>query len=209
MRYTRAPKRTDTTLNFDTYYANYNNVKRMLNLKFDPSVFYTIESPDGIYITTKATSTTTVTPTTTIKRPFDFDSLHTYTPPTDSSSESSNSEDDYVIALKNNFGSVCCRILDSQVNLTVGDNVTYDSFTDRYLCNPPGIAWYIYLALDRKNGTATINANDFFPGYRSEAGDHKEYIAYKLLYLYDGTPGETSTDFLYDMRNEYTIEGMV
>lgn len=186
-------------------------INNIANIDFDESKFEVTQTASGIYITLVASNEDSIVPSTTdtIKKPFDFDSFNSYTEPTDSSSESSNSEDDWTIALQNNGGDYICRILGSQQSLIAGDNCYYDATTDRWLFNTTGASWYIYLALDRKNSTATIHANDFFPDFRSVAGDHKEYISYKLLYIYDGVPFEAlSSTYLIDARHQYEIEGM-
>jgi len=213
MRYTKSPKKSDSTLSYDTYYANYNNVKRMLNFKFDPSVFYTIESPDGIYVTTRATQTTATTATAT-KQPFQLESVGT-----GDAGSSSSSDAQAGFYLDNNRGKTICRILGIKYDVTEGDNVEYDTSTLKWFCAPtPAFDFdesadvaYVYLKFDRKNLTISLNANSFFPELRDDITDHKEYTEYRLIYIYSD-PSFTGTfnlDYFIDVHEELYISGMI
>lgn len=212
MRFSKAPKKSDSNLSFDTYYATYNNVKRLLNIKFDPSVFYTIESPDGIYVTARPTVTTTTT--TTTKKPFGLASVGTGDA---GSSSSSNAQAGFY--LDNNRGKWICRILGIQYEVTEGDNVEYDPSSLQWFCSPtPAFDFdesadvaYVYLKFDRKNLTISLNANSFFPEIRDNVDDKKYQIEYRLLWIYSD-PSFTGTfniDYFIDACEGYCISGMV
>ena len=51
MFYPKSPKKSDRQINFDTYQNIYNQVKKFQGLRFDPSVFYTMSDPSGVYVT--------------------------------------------------------------------------------------------------------------------------------------------------------------
>lgn len=54
MIYPKSPKRTDKVLNFDTYRFLFNQVKRLINIRFDSSKFFVRNDPSGLYITLKS-----------------------------------------------------------------------------------------------------------------------------------------------------------
>jgi len=59
MFYPKSPKRTDQKINFDTYLNNFEQIKKLQNIKFDPSYFYTQEDPSGIVVSLNQQSVST------------------------------------------------------------------------------------------------------------------------------------------------------
>ena len=54
MLYPKSPKRTDKFLNYDTYNFMFNQVKKLIGLRFDPSKFNVQHDPSGMYVTMKS-----------------------------------------------------------------------------------------------------------------------------------------------------------
>ena len=50
MRYNPIPKKGDHSINFSTWLNVVNNTRKLLNLRFDPTIFYTSEDPTGLFV---------------------------------------------------------------------------------------------------------------------------------------------------------------
>jgi hypothetical protein len=51
MKWNTTPRRTDTGINFSTWENTVRQVKKLMNIKFDPTLFFVQDNPSGMYIT--------------------------------------------------------------------------------------------------------------------------------------------------------------
>ena len=181
----------DKQIHLPTYNALIDACESYLATRFDPKFFVVQDTAKGKFVSMKTAESSSY------KQPFDLSDVNV----------GGNN-----FTLDDNNGGVLCRILGTAYTVTVGSNVT---LTDGvYTCTPTpdndGKA-YCYLAFDRKNLTITINANDFFPELRDDAGDHREYIEYRLLWMYENPSHvqQFDIDSFIDGRNNHAISGMI